>query len=87
MKNNAKQSINNKKRKKCNFIKIKPLIKPDFSAILEIKFEGVCPIEITQEEGKIDTVYVRSIKAADGYEALMSTRESYEKELKKLKER
>lgn len=67
----------------CNFMK------KSESQLNNVKIlgEGVCSIEITQEEGKIDTVYVRSIKAADGYEALMSTRESYEKELKKLKER
>lgn len=67
----------------CNFMK------KSESQLNNVKIfaEGVCPIEITQEEGKVDTVYVRSVKIDDGYKALISTRESYEKELKKLKER
>lgn len=70
---------------KCDYMHLKSSPNENITATLELKSESVCPIEITQEEGKIDTVYVRSIKAADGYEALMSTRESYEKELKKYK--
>jgi len=71
----------------CDFINVFSSRSVSYTATLELKSEGVCPIEITKEKGKIDTVYVRSVKTTDGYKALISTRESYEKELKKLKER
>jgi len=70
----------------CDFVDVFISRSVSYTAILELKSEGVCPIEITQEKGKVDTVYVRSVKTDDGYKALISTRESYEKELKKLKE-
>jgi len=59
---------------KCDYMKLRPNSNNNITATLELKSEGVCPIEIDADNGKADTVYVRSIKTSDGYKALITNK-------------
>jgi len=56
----------------CDFISINRSTLKNETAKITLKKEGVCPIGITNDEGKTDTVYVRSVKTSDGYKALIT---------------